>query len=367
MVRSARHCHARASRAPADPNAAGARSGTLRLPRGGRRRRRGHEPPDSLARARAQRDRRSCAPTTAGLWGAGLALDVDPPTGPSTDLPLASVTTGAPLNDSAPRVGGVGGGSPRQQPAHPQYANYWAPLTRKRYTTPHPAQPRHTNHRAPRTRKRHQQEHRPQRPTERSAPTQHAKGRAGDCPGPRKETTTRRTVTQAPPPPPTSPGPPPPFLSDGAKFFSGPSANQNFSVAPSAQVSLGQELSSAPLGPLKAEHLRGWSGWAGGGGGTIRRIERQKLWAKTGACGASRTFFEKDSSQRGPDPPPPAPLDPPPHNSVKGALGLGRTEWDTGRGAGVTGVRVPRRRVSRGGALAACLPQSCDGNLAWRV
>ena len=45
-------------------------------------------------------------------------------------------------------------------------------------------------------RKRHQQEHRPQRPTERSDPTQHAKGRTGDCPGPRKETTTRRDVTQ---------------------------------------------------------------------------------------------------------------------------------------------------------------------------
>ena len=43
---------------------------------------------------------------------------------------------------------------------------------------------------------RHQQEHRPQRPTESSDPTQHAKGRTGDCPGPRKGTTTRRNVTQ---------------------------------------------------------------------------------------------------------------------------------------------------------------------------
>ena len=85
---------------------------------------------------------------------------------------------------------------PRQQPAHPQYANFWAPLTRKRHTMPHSAQPRHTNHWAPRTRKRHQQEHRPQRPTERSDPTQHAKGRTGDCPGPRKRATTRRNVTQ---------------------------------------------------------------------------------------------------------------------------------------------------------------------------
>ena len=84
---------------------------------------------------------------------------------------------------------------PRQQPAQPQYANYWAPLTCKRHTMPHPAQPRHTNHWAPRTRKGRQQEHQPQRPTESSDPTQHAKGRTGDRPGPRKGTTTRRNVT----------------------------------------------------------------------------------------------------------------------------------------------------------------------------
>ena len=85
---------------------------------------------------------------------------------------------------------------PRQQPAHPQYANYWAPLTRKRHTMPHSAQSQHANYWAPRTRKRHQQEHRPQRPTESSDPTQHAKGRTGDRPGPRKGATTRRNVTQ---------------------------------------------------------------------------------------------------------------------------------------------------------------------------
>ena len=84
----------------------------------------------------------------------------------------------------------------RQQPAHPQYVTYWAPLTRKWHTMPHPAQPQHTKYWAPRTRKRHQQEHRPQRPTESSDPMQHAKGRTGDCPGPHKETTTRRNVTQ---------------------------------------------------------------------------------------------------------------------------------------------------------------------------
>ena len=41
---------------------------------------------------------------------------------------------------------------PPQQPAQPQYANYWALLTRKRHTMPPPAQPQHTNHWAPRTR-----------------------------------------------------------------------------------------------------------------------------------------------------------------------------------------------------------------------
>ena len=84
---------------------------------------------------------------------------------------------------------------PWQQPAHPQYANYWAPLTRKRHTMPHSAQSQHANYWAPRTRKRHQEEHRPQRPTESSDPTQHAKGRTGDRPRPRKGATTRRNVT----------------------------------------------------------------------------------------------------------------------------------------------------------------------------
>ena len=47
-----------------------------------------------------------------------------------------------------------------------------------------------------------------QRPRESSDPTQHAKGRTGDCPGPRKGATTRRNVTQEPPPPPPLPGRP---------------------------------------------------------------------------------------------------------------------------------------------------------------
>ena len=98
--------------------------------------------------------------------------------------------------------GGGGGGTaktvkrPGNNQHNPQYADYWAPLTRKWHTMPHSAEPQHTNYWAPRTRKRHQQEHRPQRPTERSDPTQHAEGRTGDCPGPRKETATQRIGTQ---------------------------------------------------------------------------------------------------------------------------------------------------------------------------
>ena len=122
-----------------------------------------------------------------------------------------------------------GGKRPRQQPAHPQYANYWAPLTRKRHTMPHSAQSQHANHWAARTRKRHQQEHRPQRPTERSDPTQHAEGRTGDCPGPCKGATTRRNVTQgvAPPPPPPRL---PMFEADSQNFASAPSVPRGFEL-----------------------------------------------------------------------------------------------------------------------------------------
>ena len=84
---------------------------------------------------------------------------------------------------------------PRNNQHNPRYANYWALLTPKRHP-PQPAQPQYTNNRAPRTRKQHQQEHKPQRPTERTGPTQHAKGRTGHYPGPRKETATRRNVAQ---------------------------------------------------------------------------------------------------------------------------------------------------------------------------
>ena len=87
---------------------------------------------------------------------------------------------------SLPRRSSLGGGGG---------GHCWAPLTRKRHIPPHSAQPRHTNYWAPRTRKRHQQEHRPQRPTQRSDPTQHVKGRTGERPGPRKAATTRRNVT----------------------------------------------------------------------------------------------------------------------------------------------------------------------------
>ena len=114
-------------------------------------------------------------------------LRLDPPTKPPPPPPRTSEKIG-------PKF------SPGLQPI-----NYWAPLTRKRHIPPHSAQPQHTNHWALRTRKRHQQEHRPQRPTERSDPTQHAKGRPGDCPGPRKETTQPDGTSHGGGPPPRTP------------------------------------------------------------------------------------------------------------------------------------------------------------------
>ena len=124
--------------------------------------------------------------------GAGTAEGGQRGGGGGTGAPFGASRV-CPRTASGPDEWGGGG---RQQPAHPQYANYWAPLTRKRHIPPRPAQPQHTNEGAPRTRKRHQQEHRPQRPTESSDPTQQAKGRMGDCPGPRKGATTRRHVTR---------------------------------------------------------------------------------------------------------------------------------------------------------------------------
>ena len=86
------------------------------------------------------------------------------------------------------------GGQPAGPVARPEADGWWfggggTPM-------PYSAQPQHTNDWAPRTRKRHQREHRPQRPTERSDPTRHAKGGRGDCPGPRKGATTRWNVTR---------------------------------------------------------------------------------------------------------------------------------------------------------------------------
>ena len=73
------------------------------------------------------------------------------------------------------RGGGGAGAEKYNDPrSNQQYANYWAPLMRKQ----------------------HHKEHGLQRPSGSVDPTQHAKGRTGDCPGPRKENATRRNVTQ---------------------------------------------------------------------------------------------------------------------------------------------------------------------------
>ena len=56
------------------------------------------------------------------------------------------------------------------------------------------------------------------------------------------------------------PAPATSFLSDGAKFFFGPLANQKLSLAPSVQVSLGQKFSSASS-PPKTQHHWGVGRW----------------------------------------------------------------------------------------------------------
>ena len=122
-------------------------------------------------------------------------------------------------------------------------------------------------------------------------PTQHAKGRTGDCPGPRKGTATQRNITRGvppslpnasleggvphhtPPPPLVPPAPensgPNYFLRafSRSNIFSGVfSANEFrptiFSGANSAPMSLDQQFSSGPSAPLKTQQLRrGGGGW----------------------------------------------------------------------------------------------------------
>ena len=72
------------------------------------------------------------------------------------------------------RGGGVGRTNRKTTPATTTTTNSWAPLPRKP----------------------HHKKWRPLWPSEHSDPTQHAKGRTGDCPGPRKQTAPRRNVTQ---------------------------------------------------------------------------------------------------------------------------------------------------------------------------
>ena len=158
------------------------------------------DPPEEVMRmvdallAHELQSTKVCGVRGPGGEGSGLGREWGAPTGSQATEPLHSGL----LRAICRAVGRGGGGSndPRSKQHNPQHANYWAPLTRKRHTPPHPAQPQHTDYWAPRTWKRHQQEHQPQRPSESSDPTQHAKGRMGDCPGPRKETATPRNVTQ---------------------------------------------------------------------------------------------------------------------------------------------------------------------------
>ena len=188
---------------------------------------------------------------------------------------------------------------PRQQPAHPQYANYWAPLTRKRHTMPHSAQSQHANYWAPRTRKRHQQEHRPQRPTESSDPTQHAKGRTGDCPGPRKGATTGRNVTQGvndPPPPPLLDTPPPPNNAPPPHTHRPPCVQAAPSVGGAGKRRLNRPCTPPSAPVVKHKHIRlphlcsggGCKGLQGRGRGGPRPVVSSVPWSAKGpswTCG----------------------------------------------------------------------------------
>ena len=149
-----------------------------------------------------------------------------------------------------------------------QCANYWAPLTHKRHL-PQPAQPQHTNDGAPRTRKQQQQEHRPQQPTKRSDPTQHAKGITGDCPGPRKETATRGNVTQ------------------GGYFFRSPTTGEKAPClvqgTTSSGVPKGQGLWGASL-PANRTHLNCSVQWLG-----TSKVDHFLLTTQTSVCALMMT------------------------------------------------------------------------------
>ena len=106
-------------------------------------------------------------------------------------------------------------------------------------------------------------EHRPQRPTERSDPTRHAKGRTGDCPGPRKETNGGRT--------PRSPGPNPRRQNIGPRARThtrrnthrtrtGPTAGQ----PTMARRGLQSEERGTVRGPVKKQQNDGMSHGEGG-------------------------------------------------------------------------------------------------------
>ena len=76
----------------------------------------------------------------------------------------------------------------QQQQLRPRHAKYWAPLTQKRHSA-HPSANKQPQNKG-------ETDQQPVRPTGSENPTHCAKGRTGDCPGPRKETNIGRNVTQ---------------------------------------------------------------------------------------------------------------------------------------------------------------------------
>ena len=90
---------------------------------------------------------RTAPPARVCVGGCLSQSDVSAsPTGPSWCRPVylaAPRLTAVPPGGCVGEAGGGGGGASNQH--NPQYANYWAPLTRQRHIPPRPAQPRHAN------------------------------------------------------------------------------------------------------------------------------------------------------------------------------------------------------------------------------
>ena len=122
---------------------------------------------------------RSVGRGVLSAWPAGWAgrgargCETSPPHGPRSSDAAAHFMRGRAGDCPGPRQEGNAGGGPPTHRLQPWQAQYWAPHTQKRSDT-----------------------HRPRGRPANDDPTHSAKGRTGDCPGPRRETNEGRNVTQ---------------------------------------------------------------------------------------------------------------------------------------------------------------------------